>query len=85
MMATVRGNFADGCTYYDTYVQTVEGNEINIELFALRPAEQTCTAALVPFDIQLPVDIFGLAAGDYVVIINESATASFTLTQDNTS
>ena len=61
MMATVRGNFADGCTYYDTYVQTVEGNEINIELFALRPAEQTCTAALVPFDIQLPVDILGLS------------------------
>ncbi len=83
MNATVQGSFSDGCTFFDTYVQEREGNTINIELFALRPAEMMCTEALVSFEQVIPVDINGLQAGTYEVVVNGTVKESFQLDVDN--
>ena len=83
LSATVSGNFADGCTYFDTYTQENEGNMIRLDVLVIRPADQVCTEALEPFTETLPVDIQGLPAGEYEVVVNGAVSETFTLSVDN--
>lgn len=48
----------------------------------LGPA-QSCIAIIDPFEISIPLDVVGLEAGDYTVIVNGVET-EFTLDIDNT-
>lgn len=82
MMAIVQGDFSNGCTTYAGSEQKTDGNVISITLIAAMPADVACTEALVPFEENVPVDIYGLPAGEYTVDVN-GVTATFTLDMDN--
>ena len=57
-------------------------NIITITVETTRPADMMCTQALVPFAENISVDINGLLAGEYSVIVN-GVEAAFTLDTDN--
>jgi hypothetical protein len=68
--ARARGSLPDGCTEIAGVEQVIQGNDIVITLFTERPSDAICTQALVPFEEVIPVDVNGLRAGDYRVIVN---------------
>ena len=82
MNASIQGDFPDGCTSLGGVTQEQAGNVINITVMTTRPADQMCDQALAPFTESVPVDIYGLPAGEYTVNVN-GVTATFTLDMDN--
>jgi inhibitor of cysteine peptidase len=82
MTAHVTGNYPDGCTGLGTVTQERVENIITITVETARPADRMCTEALVPFAENISVDINGLLAGEYAVIVN-GVEATFTLDTDN--
>jgi hypothetical protein len=83
--AIARGNLPDGCTTIDQIISTQDGNTFNVSITTIRPANQVCTQALVPFEESFALDVNGLPAGDYTVVVNTTATATFNLAVDNVS
>lgn len=83
--ATVRGNLPDGCTTLDQIIPVRDGNTFTVSITTLRPADQVCTQALVPFEKTFALDVNGLPAGEYTVVVNTTATTTFTLAMDNVS
>jgi len=79
-----RGNLPDGCTTIDKINQSSDPtyNIFWVEIITARPADATCTEALVPFEETIPLNVYGLDAGTYTVDVN-GVTASFTLDVDN--
>ena len=76
----VEGNYPDACSTVCGSVQTVEGNEINIDLFSSRPEGEICAQMLTPFQIEVALDTEGLDPGEYTVSLNEDhAETTFTL------
>ena len=76
----VEGDYPDACSEICGSVQTVEGNEINIDLFSTRPKGVVCAQMLTPFDAEVVLDTEGLDPGTYTVSLNEDhAEATFTL------
>ncbi len=83
VFAILRGYLGDGCTEITGI--TSRGpvdNRFDIEITTQRPPEAMCTQALVPFEHNVPIETYGLPAGDYEVAAGD-ARASFTLLQDN--
>jgi inhibitor of cysteine peptidase len=80
--AEISGSFADGCTTLGDVVVNRLDNTFYITLKATRPADQMCTQALVPFTQSVALNIYGLKAGDYKVVVGESE-ATFNLPSDN--
>ncbi len=79
----LRGHLGDGCTELTGI--TSRGpvdNRFDIDITTQRPADAICTQALVPFEHNVPIDAYGLLAGDYEVVAG-GVSASFTLQQDN--
>jgi inhibitor of cysteine peptidase len=78
----LKGNFPDGCTSIQSHNVERDGNIFNIKVFTKRPVNAFCTEALVPFEYIVPLEVYGLKAGQYSVkaynISNE-----FSFTQDN--
>lgn len=85
VFVTVRGNLPDGCTTIDQIIPVREGNTFNVSITTIRPADQVCTQALVPFENTFALDVNGLLAGDYTVVVNTTATTTFNLDVDNIS
>jgi inhibitor of cysteine peptidase len=80
--AIVKGTFPDGCTSIQRHeVKRVE-NIFTIMIFTQRPKEAFCTEALVPFEYVVPLDVYGLSAGNYLVKAYNTE-AEFSLIQDN--
>lgn len=52
-------------------------HQVELQTFAV------CTQALVPFNVTVPLDIYGSASGTYQVSVNNGGKRSFTLTSDN--
>jgi inhibitor of cysteine peptidase len=82
IMAVVRGNFADGCTSIGSITSTRTDNVFKVVIVAVRPLDKMCTDALVPFEQAIPLEVYGLPKGKYIVDINGS-TAEFELSSDN--
>jgi inhibitor of cysteine peptidase len=78
----VQGNLPDGCTELQEPLVTQTDNTFTVVLGTVRPAEAMCTQALVPYETSVPLDVEGLPAGEYTVIVN-GVTGSFTLDVDN--
>jgi len=53
-----------------------------VYLETVRPREAVCTEALVPFEQNIPLDVYGLERGTYTVNVN-GIEESFELTTDN--
>ena len=82
VMAAVNSNLPDGCTeIYDSHVERTD-NAFSVTLTTARPTDAECTEALVPYQENIPLDVYGLPAGDYTVTVN-GVSAGFTFAQDN--
>ena len=77
-----RGNLPDGCTTIDRIEQERDESVFVITITTVRPAEQMCTEALVPFEEVISLDVAGLKAGTYTVDVN-GVRDTFELTVDN--
>lgn len=80
----VYGNFPDGCTSYkDAQVMYDEKTQtFDVHLFTTRPKDSMCTQALVPFEENIKLDVYGLPAGTYTVKVS-GLQDTFTLDMDN--
>jgi uncharacterized protein YraI len=77
VVATVRGNLADGCVYIDTFRQFRQGNTFHIEWTTGRNPGM-CTQALSPFELPMTLETAGLPSGQYTVVAS-NVWASFVL------
>jgi len=79
-----RGNLPDGCTEIDQISVTSdrEARLFRMDITTVRERAEICTQALVPFERNIRLDVYGLSAGTYTVDVN-GVTGSFTLQQDN--
>ncbi len=79
----VNGYLPDGCVQLDEIMVEQSGNAFTLALNTLRPSgEVECTQALVPFEENVALDVYGLAAGTYTVTAQDQ-TATFKLDVDN--
>jgi len=80
----IRGNLPDSCTEIDQVSQRfdAEDNTFWIELTTVRTQEDACAQALVPFEENVSLDVYGLAAGSYRVDVNGTSN-TFALDVDN--
>lgn len=85
----VVGEFSNGCPEIGRIEQQRVGNALQVYIYykgniwLRNPGEVACTAALVPFELTIPVDIYGLEAGEYTVELNNHEIRKFVLEQDN--
>jgi uncharacterized protein YkwD len=65
-----RGELPDACTTIaDSKVERKDKTFI-VTLNTTRPADQVCALLVAPFEQRVALDTAGLAAGDYVVVVN---------------
>ncbi len=80
----VSGYLPDGCT--QIHEENIEFNEqekkFNVHLTTIRPADEMCTQALVPFERNITLDVHGLEKGVYTVDVN-GVRNEFELQTDN--
>ncbi|MBA1341326.1 MAG: hypothetical protein C5S40_04230 [ANME-2 cluster archaeon] len=76
------GYLPDGCTEIDRIEEKREGNTFTVTITTKRPKDMMCTQAIVPYEEEVPLDVYGLKAGRYDVNVN-TVTDSFELTTDN--
>ncbi|MCC6923784.1 MAG: hypothetical protein IT525_12105 [Nitrosomonas sp.] len=61
------------------------GNRFDVSAgFTSPPPGTTCAAVVVPFEVTVPLPVFGLPAGIYEYNVNSEFVGSFELTEDNT-
>ncbi len=77
-----QGYVPDGCTRVDQISQKRDGNTFNVTITTVRPEDMECTEAEVPFQENIPLDVYGLPAGTYTVDVN-GVTDTFTFDTDN--
>ncbi len=77
-----RGDLPDGCTQIDEVINQRTDDVFRVALTTLRQPSAVCTQALVPFEEVVPLDVGGLAAGTYEVLVN-GVSDTFTLDVDN--
>ena len=77
-----RGDLPDSCTQIDEIITQQADNTFRVAVTTLRQPDQICTQALVPFEQSISLDVAGLPAGTYDVVVN-GVTGSFTLEVDN--
>ena len=79
----VSGYLPNGCYEIgQTYVSREDNQFIVAINMSIPDPELACTQALVPYDLTVPLDVYGLTAGIYLVDVN-SVTGSFKLDHDN--
>lgn len=76
---TLIGNYPDGCAKLNSIMQNREDETtLSFTMLFERPLDMMCTQTLVPFNETFPLDISGLEAGTYQVVVN-NLTGEFTL------
>ena len=80
----VKGSLPDGCTEVVQINQRrdLENNTFWVEITTVRPTNVEYTMKDVPFEDTIPLDVYGLPAGDYTVDVN-GVSGTFTLYMDN--
>ncbi len=77
-----RGFLPDGCTRIDEITKEKKENTFLVSIKTVRPADLFCTAAIVPFQEVISLDVYGLKAGIYKVDVN-GVNGTFELVTDN--
>ena len=80
--AVAIGYLPDPCTDIDKISVEMEGNHFEVLITTLREAEVMCAQVIEAFEQNVPLDVYGLPAGDYTVTVN-GINAEFTFLQDN--
>jgi inhibitor of cysteine peptidase len=78
----ISGDLPDGCTSIYRTESERDDHIFLIHIITIREKDAVCAQALVPFEISVPLDVYGLSAGTYQVMVYD-VTAQFTFTQDN--
>ena len=81
----VNGEF-NGCEFFQQINQTLKDNKFVISLHLGPnpiPPDMLCTAAVVPYEKIIPLEVYGLRAGTYEYSVNGTHTGTFTLSKDN--
>ncbi|HLG25979.1 MAG TPA: hypothetical protein VI588_04335 [Candidatus Gracilibacteria bacterium] len=81
MSVNVKGNLKNGCEKLGEVLRKRNGNDFTLTVTVVEEGE-VCTQALVPFEENYSLDIYGLQKGEYTVTVN-GMTENFTLDQDN--
>jgi len=87
--AVVKGYLRDGCeTLAKAPMSPValKDGVFNINISVRSPDKEAsagCITMITPFEQSVPLEVSGLAAGEYTVIVNNAIEASFELTTDN--
>jgi hypothetical protein len=66
----VRGSLPDSCTTIEGIVKNREGNTFTIGLGTVRPSEAVCVQTARPYEEVIALEVEGLPAGGYTVIVN---------------
>jgi inhibitor of cysteine peptidase len=82
VQVVAKGYLADSCTSIDEVIVKQADNTFTAEITTRRPAQEMCAQIVQPFEKNIPIDVYGLPAGDYTVDVN-GVTARFTFNQDN--
>ena len=77
-----KGYLPDGCTEIGDITKSNDGNAFVVNIETIRPADVMCTQAIVPYEEVISLDVYGLKAGTYSVVVN-GVNGSFELTMDN--
>jgi inhibitor of cysteine peptidase len=80
--AVASGYLPDPCTDIDEISVEREGNHFIVLITTLREAEVMCAQVIEEFEQNIPLDVYGLPAGDYTVTVNGINT-EFAFLQDN--
>lgn len=82
----VKGDFRDGCSEFGPVEQArdVDAKTLTVTVKTTRPADAMCTQALVPFEASFALDLEGLPAGTYTVLVN-GIEGQVVLARDNVS
>jgi hypothetical protein len=78
----VKGDLPDSCIYLNEPQTIRDGNIFYVNLTTRKEGDM-CTEALVPYERNIGLDVVGLPAGVYTVVIN-GKQMTFELEQDNT-
>lgn len=78
------GYLPDGCTQiYEKNIDfNDEENTFTVNIITRRPADEMCTEAIVPFENTIPLNVYGLEKGTYIVDVN-GIRNEFELQTDN--
>jgi inhibitor of cysteine peptidase len=76
-----RGSLPDPCTEIYQITQKKEDNTFFITIKTSRPADP-CIQIIVPFEVKIPLNVYGLLAGTYTVKVN-GVQGTFDLEIDN--
>ncbi|MCK5317725.1 MAG: hypothetical protein KAJ55_07410, partial [Anaerolineales bacterium] len=76
------GYLPDPCTEIDEISVERDVNRFEVLITTLREAEVMCIQVIEAFEQNIPIDVYGLPAGDYTVMVN-GIDAEFTFLQDN--
>ncbi len=81
---SVSGYLPDGCTgiYESGITEQRDGFNYTVNIPTKRPADAVCTQAIVPYEINVPIDVYGIEKGTYTVDVNGVQT-TFELQMDN--
>ena len=78
--AIIQGDMPDACSTVCGHEQSVEGKNINIDLYSSRPEDLSCAQMLTPFEEEVLLDTQGLDPGEYTLTLNEThAQTTFVL------
>lgn len=76
--AIINGFYPDPCTRISQVDQSVDGSRFIISLSTDRPGDLLCAQMLEAFEISILLEIGGLAAGEYTVVVSD-LEASFSI------
>jgi inhibitor of cysteine peptidase len=77
-----KGHLPDSCTTIDQISEEQDGATFRVTVTTARPEGEVCAQVLTPFEENIPLAVYGLAAGTYTVDVN-AVTDTFTLDMDN--
>lgn len=78
-VATLVGNYPDGCSTLGQVETTVTDNNIAVTVLADSPPDVMCAMGLVPFEEATTLNLGEIAPGAYTVTVNETATTTLTV------
>jgi inhibitor of cysteine peptidase len=78
----VQGYLPNPCTEIGEIQTERDGYAFGVTIPTLRDPGVDCIQVIEDFEINIPLDVYGLPAGDYQVVVNGVETG-FSFTQDN--
>lgn len=78
----VTGYVDNPCIEIDEILTERDGTAFEVLITTERDAQANCIQVIEPFEKSIPLDVYGLPAGNYSVSVN-GVTTEFTFNQDN--